>query len=320
MLIAITTVGCASAFEQSETPAAKAIYVNDAQTDGNRFCPAPGSDDDGDGSVQRPFATLRRALGGAKPGDTIFIDSGSYDVNEGILIGVDYLRIRGAGARQTRLRVESGGDTSALVVKANGVQVSDLSISGGRIGIELRANSTILRRVAVHSQDTYGILLQDSQGSIVHDCRIWATGFRGMEITGGRGNFVSNCWSSGNRNAGFCLSSTEGNVLTRNTADRNLTSGFFITGDSLNNALIENVSYRSGLGGFYLYDGSHGNLLENNVANWNQRGFVLKHAMANRLTDNSATGNQYAEFQIRGDSRDNLMESNTGEVELLPGE
>lgn len=315
-LVATSTTGCAA---EPPPPERKAtLHVNDRQTDGDRFSARAGSDSEGDGSAERPFASLARALKDAKPGDLILLDTGGYELMAGIDLAIDDLQIRGAGVGRTSLSMDRD-DVPALRTTSNGVQIADLAVSGGSIGIELRGNHALVRRVAVHAQGTFGILLRDSVGNVVHDCRLWGTGFRGLQIAGGRGHFISNCWSGGNANAGFCLAETAGNVVTGNIADQNGTSGFFIVGESANNELIGNQSYRSGMGGFYLFNGSHGNVLEGNVANWNQRGFVLKHVMNNRLEANSAEGNHYAEFQVRGESRDNVLASNRGEIELLPG-
>ncbi len=64
----------------SSSRAQSSYYVNDASTSGDVYCNAAGSDSTGTGAIDAPYATLTNLLAqiDLEPGDTVYIDTGSY--------------------------------------------------------------------------------------------------------------------------------------------------------------------------------------------------------------------------------------------------
>ncbi|MGC1480735.1 MAG: right-handed parallel beta-helix repeat-containing protein [Chthoniobacterales bacterium] len=318
--------------------AAAEFYVNDGSVEGDRFCDGIGDDARGNGSKAKPYGTLRRAVIAARTGDSVIVDAGTFvqspvnppyrlqillnvmgiSPNEraGVDIETEGLKVTGAGPELTILR---GGMDVVIAVRADNVTVSGLSISEGKTGVEVSGSNSTLEDLWIDSSDEFGIVLAGADGARLKRCRVTGVGFRGVQLENSFKVAITNCSSMRNGNAGFCLVGSSGNVLTGNVAVGNGTSGFYVQNRSSNNTLRDNVSYGSGLGGFYLFTDSTGNVLEGNTARWNQRGFVSKRTSGNYLVGNVANSNEYAQIQIRGDSKDATLEANEAEVEIVGG-
>jgi parallel beta-helix repeat protein len=83
---------------------AQSYYVNDASTVGDVFCTGPGNDSNDGKTPATPVATLSGLLSRYTfhPEDTIYVDTGSYEIVKNITLGPQFsgVRILGAGPRQ----------------------------------------------------------------------------------------------------------------------------------------------------------------------------------------------------------------------------
>ena len=78
--------------------------------------------------------SLRQAIGGAAPGETLIVPGGTYLLSLGGLTITQAANVQGAGARATRVIVDGGTSAHAFVVaSADQVTISGMTISAGHV-------------------------------------------------------------------------------------------------------------------------------------------------------------------------------------------
>ena len=108
---------------------------------------------DGDGSRARPFATLQQALAEAPSGALVRLDPGTY---EGPFVARKAVVLIGAGAEKTRL-VSSKGDAPVIATDGNALELRELTVERGAIGIAAERTSLRLSDVIVRGQTQLGL-------------------------------------------------------------------------------------------------------------------------------------------------------------------
>lgn len=214
-----------------------------------------GSDERGDGSLARPFASLPRAYAAAGPGDTILLRGGTYGFR-GEAAG---WLLAGRGGRPGQpVRIENHpGETPVLDGRGlrppagRGRAWASLRQAGGFPLVFWDAPHVELRGLTVCNGPMGGIHANGSHdGFVVERCVTRDNGWLndehgvGLGLFGtGHGNAVRNCDSHGNRGGGpgatggnadgfqIVLLESRGTVLTGNRAWRNGDDGFdfFVT-------------------------------------------------------------------------------------------
>ena len=294
ILMAILLSGCSP----------RSWYVNDASVKEDRFTKAIGDKEKGDGSIDRPFLTINKAIQKASPGDTIFIDTGVYSVPQERKSGLVFvtlnkpkLNVEGAGAQKTILQLSTDSEEfqCGIRIAAEKIKLQNLGIKGGTIGIFLdQTDHVIIEHVSTEGQTANGFLLESSQNSEVSHCQAQKGGFRGFQIINSTLNKIHNNTSQDNENAGFCLIRSTNNYLQQNVARNNGMSGFFINGWNQSNRLENNQSISNTLGGFYLFEESEKNQLRSNFSQGNGVGISINNSHANVIISNrviSSIGN-----------------------------
>lgn len=153
-------------------PDGEARFVGDAACATFAPCPDGGWPDDlpadgvvyvragevgGDGTRDRPFGRAADGLAAAAPGDTVALAPGTYE--EALTIEAP-LTLRGACPARTVLRAVGPGigGNIVLAVRARDVTIEDLSITGDRWGIDVRAEgSAVVRRTLIHDARVFGV-------------------------------------------------------------------------------------------------------------------------------------------------------------------
>ncbi|MCC7333449.1 MAG: right-handed parallel beta-helix repeat-containing protein [Pirellulaceae bacterium] len=119
-------------------------YVNiagDTNFGDNEFTSVPGDNGNSGKSPDRPMASLRALLQAyqLQPGDTVYVDSGTYDLVDDIVIKQGGITIRGASQTEHATTFNRGNTTegSAVIrlIDADNVTLDSLSITGGYRGI-----------------------------------------------------------------------------------------------------------------------------------------------------------------------------------------
>ncbi|MEE3921099.1 hypothetical protein V2I01_31645 [Micromonospora sp. BRA006-A] len=128
-----------------------------------------GRDDDADGSRQRPFATLNRAVAVVRPGQTIALRGGVHRLTRPVEIDTDGTRARRivlSGYRGERAVLDAAGvapDKYAVTQRTAFWTVQDLEVRGSRSHAWTCSSRrfTTFRRLSVHDNYRSGLTLRD---------------------------------------------------------------------------------------------------------------------------------------------------------------
>jgi Ca2+-binding RTX toxin-like protein len=135
-------------------PAGHNYYVNDNSTTGDVFTTAIGNDANSGKSPNAPMASLATLLSlyHLQPGDTVYIDSGTYNLSGNITLGSSIagtagnpITITGAGASTVLVRTDTAPGTDVFKISgAHDLRISNLAMTGGADAIDLvdSSNST----------------------------------------------------------------------------------------------------------------------------------------------------------------------------------
>lgn len=283
-----------------------AIFVNDSSRQGDRFTQRTGCDRTGDGSAERPFGSLGRALRQVEAGQTIWMDAGVYRAKQGWVLAVDGLRVVGVPGGGTRLRVEEGS-----VLRAEGrrgLRLEDVVVEGGRIGIEwVGVRDSVMDRVIAVGAGTYGILLRDCAGIHLVGSMTTRSRFRGLQLDRAVGVVVEAHRSLENGNGGVVLRNARGNVLRGVRSDGNGMSGFFLSNGSRENQFFECEARDNRFVGFYLLGGSGGNVFRGGKSEGNERGVTASASPGNRFERMTVVGNRTSGFLFKEGSPENVL-------------
>ncbi len=182
-------------------------YVNDNSTTGDVFTTAVGNNANSGKSPDQPMASLAAVLAAYHPdaGDTIYVDTGVYNLPINLVLTADDSGVRivgpsNAGAVLNRGNTNNGSDVVQLA-GAIGVTLDDLSITGGQYGIAAAsgAGSTGLTvsNCDIYANADTGIFLDASNGDAqvignqVHDNGFSGGSYNGGIYIGGMGDLVS---------------------------------------------------------------------------------------------------------------------------------
>ena len=127
-----------------------AYFVNDLQTAGDAFCSAPGASTNAGTSAASPLPSLsdvlaRFTLG---PGDTVYVDAGTYTLSSNIVVGTAHsgsaeapIRIIGARNGTVLTRLSVGTDRKCLELHADYLLVEGLICTSADTGIAVDAST-----------------------------------------------------------------------------------------------------------------------------------------------------------------------------------
>lgn len=132
-------------------PAGHIYYVNDNSTTGDVFTTAVGNDANSGKSPNAPMANLGTLLSlyHLQPGDTVYVDSGTYNLSRNLTLGSSIagtpgnpITIIGAGASTVLNRADTTPGTDVFNIGgAHDVRIENLAITGGGDGIDIADSS-----------------------------------------------------------------------------------------------------------------------------------------------------------------------------------
>lgn len=225
-----------------------------------------GGQANGDITVN-PGDRIQKAIDSAAPGETILVQSGSY--NESLVVekslvlqGVD------TGSGQPQLQSDEG---PAITLTARGVTIEGFSLrssGGGRegIGILVHSNDNLITGNIVQGCVNAGVVLNRAINNTIQDNLI--------EGNGNEGIYLKN--SSRNR--------LEGNRFLENRYGLRLD-------DSHTNQIIGNFFQNNKLEAISLW-ASHSNLIEGNYAEDNEEGVAMEKSRSNLVHRNDILENE----------------------------
>lgn len=125
-------------------------YVNDANTNGDWYCSAPGAENNSGDSPSAPAASLadvliKHRLGA---GDTVYVDKGYYSLTSNIVIDAShagapdaFIRILGTCGGSVFSRSTEGTNRKCLEVHADFIRIEGLTCDGADTGLSINASS-----------------------------------------------------------------------------------------------------------------------------------------------------------------------------------
>lgn len=272
-------------------------YVNDTFTASDVFTTIAGSDTAGNGSPGAPFRTITKALSVADTRDVILIDAGFYD--ESAAIRADSISLIGVDSASTVI------DPPDSPTNTNGIS------STGHLGLLIRD-----LRVTDAPSAGDGILFTTVRSSVIRNVRA-DNNQNGIELqTTSLFNTITGVTATLNT-TGILLTSSDTNVIMKNTAGANTTNGIFLNSNSDGNLVFDNTcDSNSGSGaigfGIRLSANCDSNFVRNNRANSNKINgcFIATDASNNRIEQNSFESNLRYQIAVAAAARNNRIVKN----------
>lgn len=219
-------------------------YMNDNNTTGDFYCTAAGNNANDGLTPSTPKLTLAAVYALASAGDTILIDTGTYDGSTNRFLDTNPinkigLQIIGAGEDLTIFTRTSGTNIRWLTLAANDIKISRMTVTNfnaGSDGIAIRITSGI------------GIVLSN----LLIYANIGSAGQGAVLITGNSTSVTINKVSS------HC----------NRVAAANFGGGYKISGSTvvLNECTVESNIYSAGEGGGMLIEGNTANVTINKTS------------------------------------------------------
>lgn len=199
------------------------------------------------------FKTIQDALKAAPEGATIKICPGDYQ--GGIEITKKGLKLVATPALQARIsRNGLSGFVTGITVRANGVRLEGLDVSGVEFGIDVFANNVVVRKNNVHDNKDVGISTFKMKNGSVSENTVLRNGVGsvntgGMLIEFGSGTEVQKNTVSNNRGAGIILREMSSAHVALNTVTDNTLQGFQVCNGSTGNLVELNTASTNGRDG-----------------------------------------------------------------------
>ena len=320
-------------------------YVNDSFTIGDSYTTAAGADTNTGLQRSSPFLRISRALKFVSAGDTIYIDSGTY--NETLTIDTDRVSLIGKDSSATVINpnddlasdsmrgIQADTQTGLLIrnlrvqicligIEWSGVTNSrienvtvELTTLGGDpypdgAGMILKngSDTNVLSSNTVQSNQGTGISLSASAGNTISGNYAASNG-NGIVLTQSNSNVLSaNTAASNTPGDGITLTSSSFNTLSGNTVTGNSNDGIRLNGSSNGNVITGNTATSNSAGGFDV-DGSNSDTLSNNTSMSNANGFFLSSADTCAFLNNSVSNNALSGFRLTSGSDRNVFSGNT---------
>ncbi|MBI4179975.1 right-handed parallel beta-helix repeat-containing protein, partial [bacterium] len=264
-------------------------YVNDASTAGDSYTSAAGSDVTGQGTAQKPFATITKALSLVTVGDTVFVDAGLFA--ETVVINADSISLIGKDSNATVIDPPGANSITTLygvyATGRTGLLIKNLGVTGAYVGIRFNnVDQSTITSDSASATGQYGIYL----------------------LTGSDNNTISNNITNLNGYYGMFLQGSLNCTVSGNTSNSN-TEGIELNGFSDNNTVRDNTTNSNNYG--ILLSQSSTNQLLNNTTLSNNRGIALSASSNNNLISSNIVKSSTASGIDLMSSSNNVFVQNT---------
>jgi uncharacterized repeat protein (TIGR01451 family) len=241
-------------------------------------------------NVPGGYATIQAAVDAASAGDTIEVQSGTY--NENVDVNKQ-LTLRGVGWPV----VDASGSGSAITISAEGcilqgfVARNSRSASGFDSGITVISNGATISGNNATGNDN-GIHIYRSTGSTISGNTATGNSNTGIIIGYSSNNIVTSNIANYNSRYGIYIRQSDGNTISGNTATGN--SGFGIgLISSRNNNISDNNATDNFIHGIYLLSSSGNTIRDNDATDNTGDGINIDTSSNNNISGNAITGNSY---------------------------
>jgi parallel beta-helix repeat protein len=259
-------------------------YLNNNALAGDIFTTAVGNDANDGYAPSSPKLTWDALESLLSPGDSVYIDVGTFTPSDTFTILQDSITIIGVDSTTAGTIIDFN-DTTAAAARAifaqgrNTLTFQNFRVRRGLYGLWMKNSDTItITSVFTESHGIAGIFFDTSS-------------------PGPRFSTVSNVYASGNA-IGFLIHGSDSNTFTGNTASSNTSYGWDIAaGDQ--NTFRENAANQNRNSGFRIIGNADGNTFLGNRSSTNAgAGFQNQSSDRNRFSGNSATNNATNGFRF----------------------
>ena len=248
------------------------------------------------------YTTIQSAINAASPGDTIEVQSGTY--NEHVVVNKQ-LTLRGVGSPV----VNAGGSGDAITISADGCTLEGFVAKGSGAypgaGIKATSSGNTLSGNTANGNSGNGIYLSSSSSNTVSGNTATGNSYFGIYLESSSGNNISDNTATSNTFCGIYLESSSSNTISGNTATDN-TYGIYLESSSSNT--ISGNTATDNTYGIYLFSSSS-NTISDNTAGNNRDGIFLSYSSSNTISGNTATDNTYGIYLYS--SSGNTISGNT---------
>ncbi len=243
-----------------------------------------GSDGSGNGSLGRPYGSLRKAVSEVRPGETIALRGGTYALSSGLSLtvnGTATKRITLSNYRDEKPVIDAGGLAAtdwAVVQTANYWTVQGLEVRNApsHAYVCLACRGNVFQRMVMRDNSRSGLLLRDdgTTGNAVLDSDFSGSDGIGLGIQfgGGAGNVVRGNRFFGNGKSGLDLKFDSPVTVEKNWSYDNGGNGFVLTGAPAAHQLRQNAAWNNGSHGFTDDGGATRGLVLGNNTSYRNRG------------------------------------------------
>jgi len=232
--------------------------------------------------VPTEHPTIQEAITHANPGDTIFVDSGTYYehvvINKSIsLIGEDRnTTIIDGGEADTVISLTA----SNVTVKGFTIQKSAQGLYNSGLFVDHSSNNNISHNKI---KDNYhGIYLLSSNDNVISNNDVTSNNYHGIYLDYSTGNVVSYNNASLNSNDGISLHSSDDNIVSYNNASLNSNDGIYLYSSNDNIVSQSEVTLNS-YHGVSLHSSSGNIISRNNALSNENNGMHLDHSANNMI-------------------------------------
>ena len=264
--------------------------------------------------VPTEHPTIQEAINHANPGDTIFVDNGTYYehlvINKSIsLIGEDRnTTIIDGGEADTVISIT----TSNVTVKGFTIQRSAQGLYNSGIFVDHSSNNNISHNKI---KDNYhGIYLLSSNDNVISNNDVASNNYHGIYLDYSTGNVVSHNNASFNSNDGISLHSSNGNIVSHDNATSNNNDGIYLY-SSNGNIISQNEVTLNSYHGVSLHSSSGNMISRNNASSNENNGIHLDHSTSNMIFDDELSFNSLHAIYLSYSNDNSVFNNNISKNE-----
>jgi parallel beta-helix repeat protein len=243
-------------------------------------------------TVPTDYTTIQAAINAASPGDTVFVEKGTY--YENIVVNK---RITLTGESMEGTIIDGSGSGSTVYVTGNDVVISGFTITDGFYGIDLYYSSGNNITGNIVTNNYYDIELDYSSGNGIIGNTVTANSADGIWLYSSSNNRITGNTVTGNSYGIGLKSSSNHNSIVENTITANSVIGIYLD-SSLNNRITGNTVTPNSNTGIDLYN-SNSSIITGNTVTKSGCGIWLYSSSSNSIYHNNFINN-YWQFYSSG--------------------
>jgi len=205
-----------------------------------------GNDINGDGTKEKPYLTIQKAINESSDGETIRVFEGVYEEN--VVVNKPGLSLLGNGSTTTT--IDGGGSGDVVRITSDGVIMKGFNVQnseefGPYAGIHMLSNNNRIEENNC-SDNYYGIHSEGFGFNIIINNSCSKNSHLGIYIRDSDSNEISDNFCHDNDNDGIWLRNSENNLVENNTITSNEEDGIYVLdsqGNRISNNMIENSDY-----------------------------------------------------------------------------